>query len=145
MSDLNEYHARRDFERTAEPRGATTRRSKAKQPEGLRYVIQKHAARRLHYDFRLELNGVLLSWAVPKGPSLDPKTKRLAMEVEPHPIEYGSFEGRIAEERRGDTGFGYDPVFEVGGRTFAEMSSEEKNLLSHRARALEALGRALGL
>ena len=57
----------------------------------------------------------------------------------------GSFEGRIAEERRGDTGFGYDPVFEVGGRTFAEMSSEEKNLLSHRARALEALGRALGL
>ncbi len=57
----------------------------------------------------------------------------------------GSIEGRIAEERRGDTGFGYDPVFEVGGRTFAEMSSEEKNLLSHRARALEALGRALGL
>lgn len=101
MSDLNEYHARRDFERTAEPRGATTRRSKAKQPEGLRYVIQKHAARRLHYDFRLELNGVLLSWAVPKGPSLDPKTKRLAMEVEPHPIEYGSFEGRIAEGQYG--------------------------------------------
>lgn len=57
----------------------------------------------------------------------------------------GSIEGRIAEERRGDTGFGYHPVFEVGGRTFAEMSSEEKNLLSHRARALEALGRALGL
>lgn len=101
MSDLNEYHARRDFSRTAEPRGTNSRGAKGAEPEGRQYVIQKHAARRLHYDFRLELNGVLLSWAVPKGPSLDPKTKRLAMEVEPHPIEYGSFEGRIAEGQYG--------------------------------------------
>jgi len=89
---LEEYRNKRDFGKTPEPSGA-------RKPElskvGLLYVIQKHAARRLHYDFRLELDGVLLSWAVPKGPSLNPRDRRLAARVEDHPLEYGSFEGTI--------------------------------------------------
>src|SRR3954468_21703357 len=94
---LEEYKRKRDFHKTPEPAGdpakAKTRVKQAAEP--LSFVIQKHAARRLHYDFRLELDGVLLSWAVPKGPSLDPAEKRLAMHVEDHPIDYGGFEGII--------------------------------------------------
>ncbi|MBK5477083.1 DNA ligase D [Pseudomonas sp. TH21] len=90
---LSEYNCKRDFEITAEPSGSTpTGKRKA---SALSFVIQKHAARNLHYDFRLELDGVLLSWAVPKGPSLDPSQKRLAVHVEDHPLGYGSFEGSI--------------------------------------------------
>ena len=98
LPPLSDYERRRDFARTPEPAGGGT---SANSSDGLRFVVQRHRASRLHYDLRLELDGTLLSWAVPKGPTLDPAARRLAVQVEDHPIDYADFEGVIPQREYG--------------------------------------------
>ncbi|MDZ7750640.1 MAG: DNA polymerase ligase N-terminal domain-containing protein [Gammaproteobacteria bacterium] len=128
MSDkLKAYRGKRDFRKTAEPAGDDTPHQ-----GGRRFVIQKHAARNLHYDFRLQVDNVLVSWAVPKGPSTDPRTRRLAIRTEDHPLDYATFEGVIPE---GEYGAGTVLVWDQG--EYRNLRAEKDDDGTDMAGALE--------
>jgi len=122
---LTLYNKKRNFNETSEPTGKIK-----KSVSNLSFVIQRHKASRLHYDFRLELDGVLKSWAVPKGPSLNPKDKRLAMMVEDHPYDYKDFAGEIPE---GNYGAGIVEIWDEG--TYSDIDNSPKDVAEKKLRA----------
>jgi bifunctional non-homologous end joining protein LigD len=128
---LREYQRKRDFEKTAEPSGTSTRARKPSRSAAankLEFVIQKHAASQLHYDLRLEIDGVMKSWAVPKGPSADPSVKRLAMQVEDHPVAYNTFEGTIPS---GEYGGGTVMIWDNGTYEIENPLEDDMNAAAH--------------
>lgn len=124
----NDYEKKRDFSRTPEPRGDGAAKKSGEKPL---FVIQKHNARTLHYDFRLEVDGALKSWAVPKGPSTDPRERRLAVRTEDHPLDYACFEGAIPE---GQYGAGEVLVWDIGRY---DNITEKEGRIQPMAKAIE--------
>ncbi len=122
MPPLEEYRRKRDFGRTGEPEPQEPKGDEEDEHRARVFVIQLHDATRLHYDFRLEVDGVLKSWAVPKGPSLSPKDRHLAVMVEDHPLEYAAFEGVIPEGE-----YGAGPVIVWDGGTYRNLKQEDPN------------------
>jgi bifunctional non-homologous end joining protein LigD len=140
---LEEYRRKRRFDRTPEPGGKAAGGKGGSEASGPQFVVQKHDASHLHYDFRLEAGGVLVSWAVPKGPSLNPAEKRLAVRTEDHPLEYAAFEGTIPQEEYGG---GTVMVWDAGGVTYEDGDADAflKQVNRRKAVTFVLHGRKLG-